>query len=102
VKSIASYTLEAGGQCLIYMPAGAQTLAVGAETLAVGRGELRTAPCVYALVEADALLEPRKFLVLPTWTALIADDVSVAHYIGRIEIGAQIFHVFDQQRGAAL
>lgn len=68
---------------ILHMPKGAQPVHVASQA-----GQ----PCLWALVDPDAVFEPRRFVIIPTGQDVDGD------YVGTyMQLGYLMFHVFEQK-----
>jgi len=84
--AVYKYPLPLGACATVSMPRGARVLCVQAQ---------HDAPCVWALVDPDAPLEPRHFRIVATGQTIDADAL-VSAYHGTFQLhGALVFHLFE-------
>jgi hypothetical protein len=86
VKTIFKYPLTTDAPFVV-TPVGAQILCVQVQ---------RGTPCLWALVERDAPLERRHFMIYGTGHPHDGGGVYVGTY--QLEGGALVFHVFERGR----
>lgn len=85
MKTVWKYILEPG-ETTLEIPVGAQILSVAVQGEEV---------CLWALVEPDAIIEPRQFIVAGTGES-IPDKYQPPAFIGTVHLSAfLVFHVFE-------
>lgn len=85
--TIYKYQFDVADEVTLDMPTGAKVLCVQMQ---------RDAPCVWALVDASAPLEPRCFEVYGTGHKI--ENVSGLQYVGTFQMrdGLLVFHLFER------
>lgn len=87
MKIIYKYQLEVIDDLTISLPIGAEILTVQSQ---------RDIPCIWALVDNDAIKENRKFKIIGTGNPI--EDLSINNkYIGTFQLyeGSLVFHLFE-------
>lgn len=86
MKIIYKYQLEVKDNLTIELPIGAEILTVQSQ---------RDKPCIWALVDNDAIKENRKFKIIGTGNPI--ENLSNSKYIGTFQLygGSLVFHLFE-------
>lgn len=90
-KQIWKFVLNRADRQTIKMPHGAHVISVQMQK--TGPYELHGTPCLWAIVEPNEEKEDREFLFIGTGHDFDEEDASV--YIGTIQDGPLVWHVFE-------
>ena len=88
MKEIWKFTLPVTDYPVVSMPKGARVLSVG-----VQHGEVQ----VWALVDPEAPTELRRFMKIDTGQCMTEPCVERIRFIGTVQMGDLVWHIFDTQ-----
>ncbi len=90
MKKIWKYTLPVSDYPVISMPKGARVLSVD-----VQHGKVQ----VWALVDPEAPTELHRFMMVGTGHCLTEKCVESMRFIGTVQMGDFVWHIFEHQEG---